>query len=193
MKPIQPLLSSFLVGVMLVAIPARSVADRLYTWTDERGVAHVTQHPPPATAKNKDVIDYSRRTDKEQQAAAAGSKQETVLQGQAEQVLSGSGKSVEQYGEEIRQDLQKKAAEGKHTCYLQAPDQRVYVRVFSTNSYNEREKKIWDGWIEPNQQVLIISPTVQVLYNSKWEEKGPFGDDNLRACSEGGLIQIPGI
>ena len=107
-------------------------------------------------------------------------------------MLSEESGNVEQYRELIRKDLVKKAAEGKNTCYVQAPDRRVYVRVYSTNSYNEREAQIWNGWIEPNQQALVISPTETVLYNRKWEEKGPFGSDNLRPCRGDGVIQLPG-
>ena len=34
-------------------------ADRLYTWTDAKGVTHITQDPPPDTAKAVETIDYS--------------------------------------------------------------------------------------------------------------------------------------
>ena len=34
-------------------------ADRLYTWTDAKGVTHITQDPPPDTAKAVDTIEYS--------------------------------------------------------------------------------------------------------------------------------------
>ncbi len=182
----------FLVGVAIAAIPMQGFADRLYTWTDEKGVSHVTKTPPPAGAKRKDVVEYSHRTHKEQQATAASREKKTDLQREAEQVLSEESGNVEQYREQIRKDLVKKAAEGKNTCYVQAPDRRVYVRVYSTNSYNEREAQIWNGWIEPNQQALVISPTETVLYNRKWEEKGPFGGDNLRPCRGDGVIQLPG-
>jgi hypothetical protein len=194
MNPIHTIISCvFLIALTIVANPEKCVADRLYTWTDEKGVSHITQHPPPAGAKNQNVIDYSQRYHQEQQAAAAGRRHEDEVQRQDDQVLPGDGKSIEQYRKEIREDLQEQAAEGKQTCYLQAPNRRAYVRVFSTNSYNEREKEIWDGWIEPNQRALIISPSEQIVYNRKWKEKGPFGGDNLRACSDGGLIQIPGM
>lgn len=182
-----------LFGAVLAVMPVQGHADRLYTWTDDQGVSHITKHPPPADAKRKDVLEYSHKIHEEQQAAAATREKEKELQRKAGQVLTEESGNVEQYREEIREDLTKQAAEGKNTCYLQAPDRRVYVRVFSTNSYNEREKEIWDGWIEPNQQALVISPTEQIIYNRKWEENGPFDGDNLRTCSGGGFIQIPGI
>ena len=185
------LLGFLLVAVALTIIPIQGFADRLYTWTDEKGVSHVTQHPPPAGAKNKDVVDYSRRTHREQQAAATGQETQKDLQPETEQALPEQSGSVEQYRKEIRKDMQKKAAEGKETCYFQAPGRRVYIRVFSTNSYGERDQEVWKGWIEPNQQALVISPSRNIMYNRRWEEKGPFSSDDLRSCSGGGVIQIP--
>jgi hypothetical protein len=38
---------------------ANGYADRLYTWTDAKGVTHITQDPPPGTARVEDTIDYS--------------------------------------------------------------------------------------------------------------------------------------
>ena len=176
-----------LLGTIVALVPMQGFADRLYTWTDDKGISHVTQHPPPPGAKNKDVVEYSHRTHQEQQAAA-GRKQETDLQRQADRQLSGEGTDIEQYRKEIRKDMAEKAAEGKNTCYFQAPSRRVYVRVFSTNSYGERSEQIWKGWIEPYQQALVISPSEQILYTRRWEEKGPFSGDNSRSCSGGGVI-----
>jgi hypothetical protein len=34
-------------------------ADLLYTWTDAKGVTHITQDPPPDTAKGIDTFYYS--------------------------------------------------------------------------------------------------------------------------------------
>jgi hypothetical protein len=33
-------------------------ADPIYTWKDSKGVTHITQEPPPQTAKSIDVMDY---------------------------------------------------------------------------------------------------------------------------------------
>jgi Domain of unknown function (DUF4124) len=33
-------------------------ADRLYTWTDAKGVIHITQDPPPDTAKGVEITNY---------------------------------------------------------------------------------------------------------------------------------------
>jgi hypothetical protein len=53
-------------------------ADRLYTWKDSKGVTHITQEPPPETAKSIDVLDYSAQPEPAtpQPAASAGSNQQ---------------------------------------------------------------------------------------------------------------------
>ena len=37
-------------------------ADRLYTWTDDKGVIHITKQPPPQKTKADNVIDYTPQT-----------------------------------------------------------------------------------------------------------------------------------
>jgi hypothetical protein len=44
---------------LLLCLVVNGYADRLYTWTDAKGVTHITQDPPPDTAKAVDTIDYS--------------------------------------------------------------------------------------------------------------------------------------
>jgi hypothetical protein len=44
---------------LLLCWVVNGYADRLYTWTDAKGVTHITQDPPPDTAKAVDTIDYS--------------------------------------------------------------------------------------------------------------------------------------
>jgi hypothetical protein len=40
-------------------------ADRLYIWTDQTGVEHITEQPPPAGAKTNSVIDYTPESEKQ--------------------------------------------------------------------------------------------------------------------------------
>jgi hypothetical protein len=57
-------------AVLLVCIFTGSLlgAQKLYTWTDENGVLHITDHPPPRSAQIEDVVTYKERTPEEQQA-----------------------------------------------------------------------------------------------------------------------------
>ena len=54
----KPFKAAFLMSVVLFFGVVNSYADRLYTWTDAKGVTHITQDPPPGTAKAIDTIDY---------------------------------------------------------------------------------------------------------------------------------------
>ncbi|MBI5578879.1 MAG: DUF4124 domain-containing protein [Deltaproteobacteria bacterium] len=44
---------------LLVCCATGGYADRIYTWKDSKGVTHITQEPPPQTAKSIDIMDYS--------------------------------------------------------------------------------------------------------------------------------------
>ena len=35
-------------------------SDRLYTWTDNEGVVHITEDPPPKNAKNLYTVNFTR-------------------------------------------------------------------------------------------------------------------------------------
>lgn len=50
---------------LLMGLVSASLADKLYTWTDANGVTHITQTPPPANAKLRDIIPYEPRTQAE--------------------------------------------------------------------------------------------------------------------------------
>jgi len=43
-------------------------AQKLYTWTDENGVLHITDYPPPQRARIEEVVTYKERTPEEQNA-----------------------------------------------------------------------------------------------------------------------------
>ena len=51
----------FLTGILIIlslAMTAELSADKVYTWTDEKGNLHITQDPPPKKAKLKETMDY---------------------------------------------------------------------------------------------------------------------------------------
>ena len=43
-------------------------AQQIYTWTDENGVTHITDQPPPKEARVEDVIQYKEKTPQEEAA-----------------------------------------------------------------------------------------------------------------------------
>lgn len=55
--------------VLLCLLPAiGSSAGEIYMWTDEKGVTHISETPPPANAKDREVIKYVPKTRTEEAA-----------------------------------------------------------------------------------------------------------------------------
>ena len=82
-KATLPMSALLLFGVV------NGYADRLYTWTEAKGVTHITQVPPPDTAKAVDTIDYSPQPNQPVRRST-GSDQTNQQQGNLDQ---GSGQS----------------------------------------------------------------------------------------------------
>jgi hypothetical protein len=61
-------------------LAAFAYAGKIYTWTDENGVTHITEKPPPPGAQGQDVIEYTPKTDKQIEEIRRG--QQTVREQQ---------------------------------------------------------------------------------------------------------------
>jgi len=55
----KPFKAAIMTLALLFCWMVNVYADRLYTWTDSKGVTHITQDSPPETAKAVDTIDYT--------------------------------------------------------------------------------------------------------------------------------------
>ncbi len=65
--------------LMVVFLFAATVpADELYTWTDSKGVTHISRTPPPPDARHKEMIEYTPQTSSEIEAIQ---KEREALQG----------------------------------------------------------------------------------------------------------------
>ena len=49
--------------MLLFFVNTELSADKLYTWTDEKGNLHITETPPPKNARTKDVMTYKPQTE----------------------------------------------------------------------------------------------------------------------------------
>ena len=54
-------------AIILFSLFAATIlgAQKLYTWTDENGVLHITEQPPPKSAKVENVMTYRKKTPEE--------------------------------------------------------------------------------------------------------------------------------
>jgi len=57
-------------AIILFSLFAATIlgAQKLYTWTDENGVLHITEQPPPNSAKVENVMTYKEKTPEELEA-----------------------------------------------------------------------------------------------------------------------------
>ena len=70
-----------LTGISLVfflLVTAEILADKLYTWTDEKGNLHITQQPPPVNARKMDVMTYKPQTEAQIQKIEKDARREDV-------------------------------------------------------------------------------------------------------------------
>ena len=56
------LLSLFLIIAITCICSTSAAAGKIYTWTDENGISHISEKPPPSNEKIQDVIEYTPRT-----------------------------------------------------------------------------------------------------------------------------------
>lgn len=54
--------------IVVIMFAATVPADELYTWTDSKGVTHISRTPPPPNARHKEVIEYTPQTRSEIEA-----------------------------------------------------------------------------------------------------------------------------
>ena len=64
--------------MLLFFVTAELSADKLYTWTDEKGNVHITENPPPKNAKTKDVMTYQPQTEAQIQKIKADERREDM-------------------------------------------------------------------------------------------------------------------
>jgi len=52
------------ISLMLMSFAAADLsADKLYTWTDAKGILHISKDPPPPTARTQNVMTYQPQTE----------------------------------------------------------------------------------------------------------------------------------
>lgn len=164
------------------------LADRVYIWTDDKGESHITQHPPPQNGKLKEVMDYTHQKQENQPPSPAQPDKDRQV---AEKELFQDTEAAQKRAvEAVKRQEEAKALSNPHTCYLQAPDTDIWVRVFHANKYKERDEQLWSGKIEKNQQQLITAKGEWIMFDYRTEPKGPFRNNSMRTCSGGGVIRL---
>lgn len=113
-------------------------AQRLYTWTDDHGVIHITDDPPPQNARVKDVTAYSDRSPRELAAIERKKQQlrEKYKQFEEHEAARRAEVDAQKAGEKAGQAMQKAQQEAQHN--------QEYVRRLSATKDKRKQfrKKI---------------------------------------------------
>jgi len=97
--------------MLFLFVTAELSADKLYTWTDEKGNLHITETPPPKTARTKDVMTYKPQTEAQIQKIKADERREEMQY-----------EAAQEKDTRTRQEAQKDSAQTQ-----QQDDDEVYI------------------------------------------------------------------
>ncbi len=121
--------------VFLIAISAAPhlYAQQIYTWTDENGVMHITDQPPPQQVIVEDVTKYKEKTPQEQDA----------IEREIEKLRQSNERQdkidVAQRAEVAARQAEKQAQEAVENAREETQENQEYVRRLSNRSWKRRK------------------------------------------------------
>ena len=83
------------------------------------------------------------------------------------------------------------AAADENTCTLIADENKVHIVVWDEDSEEERQNKIFEGWLEPGEEKNIQSTTGFIVFSYKEAEDDRSFGDNHETCKDGNTIRVP--
>ena len=108
-------------------------AQRIYTWTDENGVTHLTDQAPPKNARVEDVIKYKEKTPQEQ--AAIERKIEKLRQSNERQDKIDAAQRAEVAAREAK----KRAARAVENAREETQENQDYVRQLCNRKWKRKK------------------------------------------------------
>ena len=77
------------------------------------------------------------------------------------------------------------------TCMLEADAGKVYVTVWDEDSGQDRQDKIFEGWLKSGERQKIQSTTGFIVFSHKLAGDDRSYGDNHRTCKSGNTIRVP--
>ena len=187
----KTLLLAILAALAVCVLASAGAADRLYSWTDEKGTTHFTREPPPTGSSLQDIIDYGHRS-------AAGPNPERRP---TDRRFPGDNPRIDRpdetnvvTGAESQPTPEGPAPvspAGPNSCYIRAPGTQVYVRVWVPDVYGDRGQEVWSGSIPASGRQRITIDGDWILYDYRIGAGGPFQGGSGSACSGDNVILLP--
>ena len=79
----------------------------------------------------------------------------------------------------------------ENTCTLKADADKVHITVWDEDSGQDRQGKIFEGWLESDESKKIQSTTGFIVFSYKEAEDNRSYGDNHRTCKNGNTIRVP--
>jgi hypothetical protein len=126
--------------IMLFSLLTASLlgAQKLYTWTDENGVLHITDHPLPQRAQVEEVVTYKERTPEELNAIERRKKKlRRELDQDYQQVKT-------REAQQKAKQAEKEAQTAKEQAEKEYEDNKAYIDKLSNRKWKRKKfrKKI---------------------------------------------------
>ena len=83
------------------------------------------------------------------------------------------------------------ATADEKTCIFKADAGKVHVTVWDEDSGEDRQDKIYEGWLAPEQRHKITSQTGYIVFSYKLADADRSYGDNHRRCQNGHIIRVP--
>ena len=77
------------------------------------------------------------------------------------------------------------------TCTLKADAKKVHVTVWDEDSGQDRQDRIFQGWLESNDEKEIKSTTGFIVFSYKLAGDDRSYGDNHKTCEGGNTIRVP--
>ena len=76
-------------------------------------------------------------------------------------------------------------------CILQADVDKVHVTVWDEDSGQDRQDKIFEGWLKSGEQKKIQSTTGFIVFSYREAEDDRSYGNNHKTCKGGNTIRVP--
>jgi hypothetical protein len=108
-------------------------AQKLYTWTDEKGNLHITEDPPPKTAKIEETVTYKQRSPEEE---AARQRRNEEFRRRLEQ----DKQRVEKRDTRVKaSDAEKDAQKMKEQAWEEYEENKAYIDKLSNRRWKRKK------------------------------------------------------
>jgi len=124
---------------LLLFVTAELSADKLYTWTDEKGNLHITEDPSPQNAKTMDVMTYQPQTEAQIQ------KNEADQRRQERQYQGDQNNDPRQENEKTNANTEHPADEEEGEVYI-GGESKMIRRAEESKEMRDRRQDVWPGY-----------------------------------------------